>query len=309
VKKKSPRKSIFKSFVPVDSVQIDTFKEEHKSSDIEESFGYFVFSSKREKLFLNRFSGKDLFDIIEKVGMISHLRDMGFDRLKISIDRDESLIHYMKIFNGEESPESMLVDLRVSESRFVPDMRFFPDGMDTITYDMIVIEWLSAQNPGNAFTSSRPQLPGQKRPGLGCLNYLMDTMYVVGREIIKDGFMDIPDHMHGAIMYSRKFKFFDPAHEAVLKAILRDTSSRSLIDVSWGMITETIIDEATGLPVKYDPSEQIFPMSGRIKKYFNSSSYLDRYKNIYKKKKYLFEFEKMREARDRIIKSKDVADL
>jgi hypothetical protein len=177
VKKKSPRKSIFKSFSPVDSLKIDTFKEENKSSDIEESFGYFVYSSRREKLFLNRFSEKDLFDVIEKVGMVGHLKDMGFDRLKISIDRDESMIHYMKIFNGEENPGNMLVDLRLSESRFVPNMRFFPGGMDSITYDIIVIEWLSAQNPGTTFTNGRPQLPGQKRPGLGCLNYLQGRLY------------------------------------------------------------------------------------------------------------------------------------
>ncbi len=246
--------------------------------------------------------------IAGRVGMVAHLKSLGFEDLFAIVERDEMMIHYLKIYHQHLNPQNLLIDLRLSESRFVPKGEALAKS-GIATLDMIVIEWLSAENPRNIFDPSKPQLPGQKKPGLGCLNYLMEMMYIVGREVIKDGFMDIPDHMHGAIMYSRKFKFFNPVHEAILYAILRDVKGHSLLDISWGMITGTIVDAATGSPQVYDPSEQIFPLSRRMKQYFKSKEYQKKFDEVYKKKRYRFDYAKMVALRDEILKSKKAVDL
>jgi hypothetical protein len=277
--------------------------------DIDESFGYFARMPRKDRLYLNMYNEAQLLDIMKEAGLLAHLKTRGFNDLVIDIDQDETLIHYLRVYFEQKAAENLLIDVRLSDSRFVPDKSFFEEGQNLVTLDMIVIEWLSIQDPRATFSSDRPQLPGQSKPGLGCLQYLMKMMYIVAEGVIKDGFMDVPEHMHGAVMYSKNFKFFNPAHEGVLRAILRDAKGRSLGDISWGMITGTIIDTVTGQPQVYDPSEQIFPVSKRIKKYFDSKRYVKRFNEIYKKKKYSFDYEKMVRIREEITRKKKTEDL
>jgi hypothetical protein len=264
----------------------------------------------KKNTFLGRFSPEELFDLLKKTKMIDYLHKNGFDDFRITIDNDDSGVSYMKLYSGGISPDDLLVDLRLSENKFLPDKRFFPFDLSAPTYDMVWIEWLTAQNPHKNFKDhNKPQLPGQTKPGLGLLKYCFNIMYAVGREVTKDGFMDVPDHLHGAVMYSKKFKFFDPRHEAILHAILRDLKHYSLSDITWGMITETIYDTYKNTPQKYAPSEQIFALSPRLKKYFKSVTYKTIYAKYYHIKKYRFDYAAMIKKREDILRNKNVSDL
>lgn len=297
--KKPKKKSILKYFEPIDSGK--TLSDNFGSLDLEGSFGYFALSSQNKNLFLNRLDANTLYQMIDKVGLVSHLLKMGFANIQIDIDKDDAQIHYLKIYYETMDTDHLLIDLRVSESRFMPQKRFCEEYDAPTSFDMVVIEWLSAQNPKSTFDPNKPQLPGQSKPGLGSLNYMMELMYIVGEQVVKDGFMDVPDHFHGAVMYSRKFKFFNPSHEAILRAILRDITNYSLADMSWGMITGTIIDKNTNTSQVYDPSEQIFPVSKRMKDYFDSKKYKAKFKKIYDSKKYYFDFAKMCQIREKML--------
>jgi len=305
--RKPNKRSVLKYFEPVDMGNV--LSREMSDLDLDGSFGYFAFQKKDNVLFLNRLKPEDIMRLLKKVGLTEHLKSMGFEDIKVEIDKDEALINYLKIYFEEKEPDNLLIDLRVSESRFVPEKHFFDEKTDIITLDMVVIEWLSAQKPERHFDPDKPQLPGQNKPGLGSLKYMMDIMYLVGKEVVKDGFMDVPDHFHGAVMYSRKFKFFNPSHEAILKAMLRDLKKYSLADLSWGMITKTIIDKSTGEPQVYDPSEQIFPVSRRMKEYFKSKKYQEKFKKVYNKKKYYFDYDAMLEKRKKMLSKKKTEEL
>ncbi|MBN1534992.1 MAG: hypothetical protein JXA20_20155 [Spirochaetes bacterium] len=263
----------------------------------------------RQKIFLKRFTPDELMKIIRKVGLSDHLDSMGFHNCIIDVDQDESYINYLKLYYSDKSPDNLLLDLRVSETKFTPKKELLEMGFENKTYDMVVIEWLSAQNPKSRFDQNKPQLPGQRRPGLGILKYCFDMMYIVAREVIKDGFMDIPDHMHGAIMYSKKFKFYNPVHEAILQAILRDLSDHSMLDISWGMLTDTVYDEKKGESQAYDPSEQIFYVSERLRRHFNSKAYRSIFSRYYKKKRYRLDYDEMVRKRDRLLKTKQIVDI
>lgn len=285
-------------------------------TSISEGFSSFDFSESMDgfgknkgKLFLRRFSADDLLKIMDKVGLLSHLRKKGFNDPIPVIEIDDARINYLKLYNKKEEPDSLLIDLRLSETKFIPPKKFFDDEKDVVTYDMVVIEWLSSQNPAGQFDKSKPQLPGQKKPGLGVLNFCFEMMYIVARDVLKDGFLDVPDHAHGAIMYSKKFQFFDPRHEGILRAILRDLKGYSIYDISWGAITETIIDTYKQKPHKYDPSEQIFYTSDRMKNYFKSSKYKKEYKKYYKIKKFVLDYDEMIKRREKILATKNIVDL
>ncbi|MCL2026384.1 MAG: hypothetical protein FWG92_06230 [Leptospirales bacterium] len=264
----------------------------------------------KTSMFLGRFTSDDLLNIMEKTGLVAALKQLEFDDLHVHTDMDEARVYYMKLYGGKPNPENMLIDLRVAETRFMPNKRFFPKAELIPAYDMVVIEWLSLQNPRiDDFASDRPQLPGQTKPGLGILKYCFEMMFEVAKRISKDGFLDMPEYIHAAIMYARKFQFFDPLYEAMIRAMLRDLSSYSMSDLSWGMITKTIIDENTGEPEIYTPSEQIYYASDRMKKYFQSDGYKSAFKKAYRKKKYRFDYQKMIKIRTEILKTKSISDV
>ena len=261
------------------------------------------------KLFLGRFSSANLYSMMDKIGLVKHLKSMGFDRLIVDIDVDVNRISYMKLFWGEKTPAKQLLDLRLSETTFMPDKKYFDEKVIVTPYNMIVIEWLSAKNPLKTFDADKPQLPGQTNPGLGILKYCFKMLYIMAKEVFKDGFLDIPDHMHGAMMYSKRFRFFDPAHEGIIRAMRRDLSNYSLSDISWGAVTETIIDLSTNKPALYDPCEQIHYVSSKMKKYFESKKYTEVLQKYFEKKKYFFDYDEMVKRREIILQSKKIEDL
>ncbi len=261
-------------------------------------------------LYLGRFSADDMFSLMQQVGMISHLEQRGFTQLNVTVDSDEAGVNYLKFYSGKPGPDNMLMDLRVAETRYMADAAFFPEKAPVPTYDMVVIEWLSLQNTKKeSFDSDRPQLPGQTKPGLGILVYCFEMMYAVARMVSKDGFLDMPEHLHGALMYSKKFRFFDPVTEAVIRGIQRDLSSWPMSDLSWGVITNTIIDENTGLPEKYVPSAQIYAASPRMKEYFESAKYIRTFKKTLASRKYRFDHDRMLQLRSEILRTKKISDV
>ncbi len=263
----------------------------------------------RRNSFLGRFSKSDLFEILKEAGVLDELRKDGFEDFSIAVEIDDTMVSYMKLYSGGESPANLLIDLRLTENKFIPEKRYFPLDFEIPTYDMIFIEWLSLQNPRKGFAGNKPQLPGQMKPGLGLLKNCFNMMYIVGKEITKDGFMDIPDHFHGAVMYSRKFKFFNPAQEGILHAMLRDLRKYSFYDITWGMLTETVIDTYKNKPQKYEPSEQIFQVSPRMKKYYTSIAYKTVYLRYYHRKKFKLDYDEMVKRRGEILKSRSIEEL
>ena len=277
--------------------------------DLGNSLEYIPGLSGSKNLFLGRFNEKDIFLMLEKIGLIKYLNSIGFRELLLDIDKDQSQIYYCRLFWREKKQETLLIDLRVSESTFMPDKRYLDSSDNMIPYDMIVIEWLSAKNPLKKFDGNRPQLPGQSNPGLGVMSYCFDFLHIIAKQVYKDGFLDIPDHMHGAIMYSGKFKFFDPVHEGIIRAVIRDLSDYPLADISWGVITNTIIERYKNQPAIYAPGEQICSVSRRMKKYFESKKYKTTFKKYYNRKRYYLDYEEMKKRRENILKLKKIEDI
>lgn len=302
------KQSVLKYFEPVEMDNLISESLFDSEQDLDNSFGQSALGKKSNALLFNRFSPDDFLQMMKKVGLVEHLTSLGFKNLQLEIHRDDAQINYLKVYNQFIDPGQLLIDLRVSESKFVPDQRFFEEGTAAVILDMVIIEWLSAQHPSQSFDPDKPQLPGQTNPGLGCLGHMTDLMYLVGTKLLIDGFIDVPDHFHGAVMYSRKLKFFNPAHEAILRAILRDLKQYSLYDLSWAMITKTIIDRSTGQPQLYDPSEQIFPVSKYMTSYFSTKKYQHKFNRVYQSKKYDLDYDTMVKRRKELLLQKSIEE-
>jgi len=303
------KKDKFKNFTKIEMSPGSTFDFELSNIDFSDSFENIQSISRAGNLFLGRFRVNDLLNMIESIGLKKHLSLIGFNNLIADVYKDENYINYLRLYSNEISPENQLVDLRVSENTFIADKKFFESEEYAAPYNIITIEWLSAKNPLIIFDEKKPQLPGQANPGLGVLKYCFKLLYIMAKDVYKDGFLDIPTHMHGAIMYSKKFKFFDPVHEGILRAVMRDLRKYSLADISWGVITQTIIDKNKNEPAVYDPCEQIHYVSNRMRQYFKSKKYRETFRKFYNKKKYYLDYNEMVKRRAEILKTKAIEDL
>jgi len=78
---------------------------------------------------------------------------------------------------------------------------------------------LSAPESAAINSTAKNPAAGPEETGSWNPHYCFEMMYVSPGRSIKDGFLDIPDHMHGAIMYSRSLGFYDPTHGGILRAI------------------------------------------------------------------------------------------
>ncbi|MDA3901158.1 MAG: hypothetical protein PF637_11650 [Spirochaetes bacterium] len=225
---------------------------------------------RNDGIFLNVFDTGGIRLLMKKCGLHSHLKRKGFYPYTVIVFRDENDIHNLRILESERNVP--LVDLRVTEKRFVT--RTFDSQIHN--FDMVAVEWLSTRNPRIFnFLPDRPQLPGQTHPSLGCLDHLLRMMYHCSRKVRKDAFMDVPDHLHLALMYSSYFKFLDPVAEAIIRSISRNLKNNTLSDIAWASVTESIIDFSTGKPFVYKPSEQLYPVSRRMKRYFADKEYCE----------------------------------
>lgn len=260
-------------------------------------------------IFLNRFPEKDIIKFMNKSGLSDYLKKKEFVPSKVKLFRDETLIHHLEIYFKNFSESNMLIDLRLSESRFTPKALQTKSILRDNSFDMIVIEWLSTYNPNQTvFSKERPQLPGQKNPALGCLKYLMIMMYIVAKEITKDGFLDVPDHLHLSLMYSKNFLFFDPLKEGYIRAIKRDLSDFNIYELALADVTGCIKNAASGNVIKYEPGEQIFPVTKRMKKYFESKEYL-RIVKEYEKVHLTIDRNELNENIEKTVKTKNMAEL
>jgi hypothetical protein len=236
-------------------------------------------SLQKKEYFLNALTESQLWELIQKSGLLSSLNKKGFDDLSLNLYTDAGEIDHFALFSNN----TLIIDLRLSRKRYVW-------GLDCTeyAYDMIVIEWLSTRNPVlKKFPDERPQLPGQRFPALGSLKYLLKMMELFSKKMDCDGFLDLPDHLHLSLMYSRSFYFVSPANEGELRSLLSSLKNESLYDIAWASVTDSILLKDSNEVYVYKPSEQVYPVSKRLKDYFTSSEYKEQEKENSQKEFYI----------------------
>lgn len=252
------------------------------------------------ELFLNRFTGEDIEDLLDKSGIINILNSCGFAHHETVLSKDDGAVHRLLIYDGKPSPERLLVDLRISELTYIPDSAVTGGMLKRARFAMLAVEWLTLQNPAKGFDPDRPPLPGQNHPGLGGVNQVIALIERFAAETGASGILDVPEQFHAAAMYSRRFRFVDPEREAMVRAVLRDLHDYRLPDIAWGFATGTVYEKNTGQPARYHPAEQIFPIDRQLTDYFNSPRYRRRVTDAMKIMHFEFDHEKMKSSRSKM---------
>ncbi len=164
--------------------------------------------------------------------------------------------------------------------------------LDTIP--MLWIDWLLLQNPFARFASGKAPLPEQKYPGLGLLNLVVPLIGEFAAETRKQAVLDIPEHFHGALFYSKWMKFFNPEMEGKLAAILRDLQGTPLPLISWGIRMDGLFNLSRKGFEDWKPGEQIYPLGDELVRYFSSKVYLELKEKAFAENKYRLDLDKIK---------------
>jgi hypothetical protein len=229
---------------------------------------------KKGGLFLNLYSPEELMDLFCEMGINDRITACGYSNIRMKISGENSFDHRLRLYSGEGGEDILLMELVVKEGIFEPK-KSFVEGFGFKDMRMLMIEWLSLQNPRAEFEKEKPRLPGQKFPGLGILMDLERVLVCICERLGYEGVVDVPEYFHGAIMYGPRFCFYDPQMEGKFHAMVRDLKEVPLATVSTAVLLNCVINEATGEYVDWSPGEQILPISKRMAAYFESDGYRD----------------------------------
>lgn len=221
-----------------------------------------------EELFLNFYSLSGLEMALERYGFLDNIRNQGFSDLRLSLYRAPEGYDILRLQAVECTPP--LVEL-VAQVGPLPDAG--QHLVDTGRRPFLHVRWLRMQNPLRQAPAERPLLPGQDFPGLGLGRHMLALLQLICVRMDLDGIVAVPERLHNAALYFRRFLFLDPLLQGTLVAILRDCRRHRLTELAWGMEIGALYDLEARKPFRWLPSEQVLARQGRAREYLNSALY------------------------------------
>ncbi len=263
-----------------------------------------LFTSDR---FLGLYDEKRLMGKLRKIGMMEILHRRGYRDLRIRMAKQDNYTSRLYVDSVDfPDGETRLVELIVREGVFRPKKTFIPGFDFQEGLSMLLIEWLALQDPRASFTEDKPRLPGQQYPGLGGLKNMQELLYMFGRDLEKDAIIDIPEYYHAAVIYSRmyseiysrKYSFFSPVDAGTLEAVMRDLQGVPLAEVSFAVTFDCLLDARTGEQVRWKPSEQMYPISKKLHRYFEQKEYREILENTMNGLSFTMDWERFRKLKE-----------
>jgi hypothetical protein len=239
-------------------------------------------------LYLGVFTKEEVEKVLRRSHISQKLYEKGFTNLLLDINTDDPHRHILRVYFDKKDKAHLLIEIILSESIFKPKIVYLPS-FKYSTYNMMVIEWLILQNPLSQFEKEKPQLPDQQYPGLGIARQVADMLIKVATYLHKDGILNFPQYYHNAVIYSELFKFYNPYMHGMLKALERSLSKYTLADAASAVSLGCVKNLKDGEHFKWKAEELILPLSGELRRYFESKEYQNILNNT--EKEYSFDID------------------
>jgi hypothetical protein len=227
-----------------------------------------------ENRLFGRYAPEEIREHLDASGLLSGLADRGYPDPVLRLSCGDPSDQRICLYAGEETRDRLLLEARLQIAPFHPRRPIGPFTQES-SFRMLVIHWLILSSPDATFTVDRPRLPGQEKPGLGLLNPTIALLKAISRELSVDGVLDVPDHFHTALFYSRAFRYLDPVAEGRFLAIARDLSGVPLTLASDAVREGCLVDRKTGAPIPWPTAEQVLALRGPLRRFLRSPSYLE----------------------------------
>ncbi|KAA3616089.1 MAG: hypothetical protein DWQ05_10090 [Calditrichaeota bacterium] len=248
-------------------------------------------------LLLGMFSANEIRKVLEKVGILSALREKGIDDFIIKIHPIEDFDQVLKIYSQKTDKAHQLAEVRLKEGCLSQPAKSSINP-DISQSHILSIEWMMMQNPFKEFSPHHPGLPGQDHPGLGQARKVLKLIIAYCRLKNLDGVVNFPEYYHNAFLYREVFKFYDPCKEAEFRAVLRDISHLSLAEMSWAVNTGCIVNMQNNSTYDWVSDIQIFPLNENLQQYFQSAAYLETYNTTFSDSRFIVDEEKFKNIKN-----------
>lgn len=228
-------------------------------------------AKKGSSLLLGRFAMSEVLAVLDKRTFLKEARKRFLWPLAFDLDSSAYPLQRLRIFLREPDPEKVIVDLKVRETDFAP--KPFPGLEEPVPpQKALAFEWLTLQNPLLKFDSKTTPLPGQAHPGLGLRSKVMDLFRYFGRLTRKDCLLAFPAYFHNAVLFSRYFRFWNPAKEGEVLAIRRAFRHRPFKQLAW-IVHLNCLRRSDGRTYEWTAEEQVMPLTRPLKQALDSRAY------------------------------------
>ena len=261
-----------------------------------------LFEEKATSLFLGRFSMTEVRAVLGKKNFYREAKGRGLLPLAFDLDSSEYPVQRLRIFHEEKDPEKVVVDLKIREGRLAPK-GYLHLGPEFFEYDFLTLEWLTLQNPRLSFSEKRPPLPGQQHPGLGLRKKVVDIFVYLARLLRKDGLLAFPAYFHNAVLFSRFFYFLNPEKLAEVLAIEKAFPKIPFKHMAW-IVYLNCLRQEDGRAYEWRAEEQVYPIHGELKDYFDSKKYKRLVKQNQKERSFTIDWDGYERKLDELIKIK-----
>lgn len=224
-------------------------------------------------LFLGRFTADQVLKILEQFEILSEIYKKGYSDIRLKMTARSKCESYLGLFDGDPAENRLLFEMVINEGSFKPKPGLLIAGMFP-RMELLFIEWLLMQDIRRPFSPDKPRLPGQNHPGLGVSRKVVNFLTDLAQKMGKDGILNHPEYLHNALFYAIRFMFIDPEKQGEIMAIRRALLSRySLSEVSFASYFNAIYDKDSKEMIVWRPTEQICPISPKLRSYFESVDY------------------------------------
>ncbi len=226
---------------------------------------------KPNPLFLGFYTRAGLEQALRTYGTLDRMSALGLQPTLTTHHPDERR-NLLRISDGPGGPAILELQVRFAAVRALQSIPPVETG-DIL--DLLAVEWLLLQNPRKRFSPDRLPLPGQEHPGLGLGREILTLLDVMCERLGREGLIGFPEHQHNALLYSRKYRFFDPRREGELAALLRDLEGLDFASTAWAVEDGLVLDGRTGLPYRWTGEEMVRPLAPRLQAYFAGRAYVE----------------------------------
>jgi hypothetical protein len=209
--------------------------------------------------------------VLEQYGLASELRKKNVGEVSVTLGRLEHKYDVLRV-KCSKSPHS-LIELVAHVAPLSPQVQKLVNTGDRL---FMHVKWLRMQNTLIETPADKLLLPGQSFPSLGLGREMMVLIMLMCVRLNLDGVLELPERLHNAALYFRRFRFIDPEMQGILTAILRDTLDRTLGDLAWGMEAGLLTHVESGKPFRWIPREQVLVRAGPVLEFLESEEYRTR---------------------------------
>ncbi|MCP4504621.1 MAG: hypothetical protein GY822_32355 [Deltaproteobacteria bacterium] len=227
--------------------------------------------------FLDFYSDPGLRHAFAAYGVHDALVKRGFAEYHFKITRSDAFHHRLEILIGDDDDDD---DETPYSERQVMDLRIHLTALNPTSFEqapefshalpVMVVEWLTMQNPKLRFTSERPRLPGQRFPGTGMGRVVHSLLLIMAERLRRHAVIQVPEHHHLARLYHRAgYRFASEKKEMELLSVNKSLSHLPFAVAAWaverGFVFQREQPEGPRQPFEYRPQEMALALSREMK--------------------------------------------